>query len=125
MKVRDQIKQMAQNNRQQQFESVVQAYKFFLKQFATACEELVKDQDVTMTDARRELAEWSEFLKPLVAETADGKVAFQLKGKLQTALTEKIQNVNQTNGPESQLGNDSKAQVAPVAQATIGRVKSN
>lgn len=125
MKVRDQIKQLAEKNRQQQFESVVHAYKFFLKSFATACEELVKDQDATMTDVRRELAEWSEFLKPLVAETVDGKAVFQLKGQLQKALTEKVENVNQTTGSKGQLGNDSKAQVAPVAQASIGRIKGN
>lgn len=125
MKVRQQIKKMAEENRKQQFESVLQAYKFFLKQFATACEELVKDQDVTMTDARRELAEWSEFLKPFVAQNADNTAVVQLKGKLQTEFKEHLNNVNQTIGPKGQLGNDSKTQVAPVAQATIGRVKSN
>lgn len=125
MKVRQQIKKMAEENRKQQFESVLQAYKFFLKQFATACDELVKDQDATMTDVRRELAEWSEFLKPLVAQNADNTAVVQLKGRLQTEFKEHLNNVNQAIGPKSQLGNDSKAQVAPVAQATIGRVKSN
>lgn len=125
MKVRQQIKKMAEENRKQQFDSVLQAYKFFLKQFAFACDELVKDQDVTMTDVRREMAEWSEFLKPLVAQNADGTAAVQLKGKLQTEFKERLNNVNQTTGPKSQLGNDSKTQVAPVAQATVGHVKSN
>lgn len=125
MKVRQQIKKMAEENRKQQFDSVLQAYKFFLKQFAFACEELVKDQDVTVTDLRRELTEWSEFLKPLVAQNADGTAVVQLKGKLQTEFTERLNNVNQANGPKSQLGNDSKTQVASVAQATVGHVKSN
>lgn len=121
MKVRQQIKKMAEENRKQQFESVLQAYKFFLKQFAIACDELVKDQDVTMTDVRREMAEWSEFLKPLVAQNADNTAVVQLKGKLQTEFKEHVENVNQTTGTKGQLGNDSKAQVASVAQTTIGR----
>lgn len=121
MKVRQQIKKMAEENRKQQFESVLQAYKFFLKQFATACDELVKDQDATMTDVRREMAEWSEFLKPLVAQNADNTAVVQLKGKLQTEFKEHLNNVNQTTGPKGQLGNDGKAQVAPAAQAIIGR----
>lgn len=119
MKVRQQIKQMAEQNRKQQFESILQAYKFFLKSFATACEEMVKDQDLTVTDVRRELAEWSEFLKPLVAENADKTAVVQLKGQLQKEFLEKAQNVDQTTGPKNQLGNDSKAQVAPAPQGSV------
>lgn len=119
MKVRQQIKQMAEQNQRQQFESVLQAYKFFLRSFATACEEMVKDQDLTVTDVRRELGEWSEFLKPLVAETADRTAVVQLKGQHQKEFLEKLQNVNQTTGSKGQIGNDGKTPSVATVQASV------
>lgn len=121
MKVRDAIKQMARDNQTQKFESVVQAYKFFLKTFAQACEDFVKDQELTLTDARRELAEWATFLKPLVAQESTGKGVVVLPTKHQAEFKEVLENVNKTIGQEGQRGNDSKTQITATPTQPVGR----